>query len=284
MTRFAILLSGLVLLMTMLSGAVGAAPQLPIYSLQEKISGEDLEEFLRGGVRWGDGNEFWFHSDGKTQRVLTDFSKSAMEPDICRCVPPVDRLVSANGIQFTCNYQCNATHSQFVSGEKRDLVSGREKSFLLRPLFVSREAFAYRDQERARAVAYRCEPDTGNVTISRMCAVEYPRRTTFFLEIIPGAKDPALLGEVRMRLQQMTGDLREDAFLFQGPQAKKPRTASEIFFANERRDAAERIARLLEPAVGRIDVRPWPGRWDYDVVVVVGARKLAEGMPSAGPN
>jgi hypothetical protein len=67
------------------------------------------------------------------------------------------------------------------------------------------------------------------------------------------------------------GDEQPSDFLYGAEQpAMKQRTASEVFFTKDARPAAEATAKLLAPMIGPTEVKPWPGDWDYHVVVVVG--------------
>jgi hypothetical protein len=105
--------------------------------------------------------------------------------------------------------------------------------------------------------------------------------TPLLLQTIPGAKNTALYETVKKALQQRTG--RDCPFLFEGQPAKKPRTVSEVFFVGKgNEDAARGVARQLEPVIGKVEVKEWPGSWDYDVVVVVGDT-VAKSATPAGP-
>ena len=102
-------------------------------------------------------------------------------------------------------------------------------------------------------------------------------RSQVFLQIIPGSTDQAFLDRVTYALRKAclpewkaagwTGDL---PVLFSAQPAKQQRTVSEVFFAKDSRPAAEAAAKLLAPNLGRVEVKPWPGGWDYHVIVVVG--------------
>lgn len=66
------------------------------------------------------------------------------------------------------------------------------------------------------------------------------------------------------------GGFRERMFLFEGPPAIVSRTVSELFYVQGKESAALEVAKLLEPVVGVLKPKEWPGQWDYDVIVVTG--------------
>jgi len=90
------------------------------------------------------------------------------------------------------------------------------------------------------------------------------------IEVIPGAKSRELFEAVKERLlrPESGGACRN---VFEGPQAKDVRTVSEIFYSTTAAKAnAEMTAALLADIIGKVVVKPWPGSWQYGVVVVVG--------------
>jgi hypothetical protein len=110
------------------------------------------------------------------------------------------------------------------------------------------------------------------------------------LEIIPGAADHALFDKVVLSLRSsrikdwkaVSSDFSYLPQLFAGPQARKPREESEVFFSRSAGDAgkneaaAQVTAKVLEPIIGPVAVKAWPGPWDYHVVVVVGSKAGAD--------
>lgn len=106
-----------------------------------------------------------------------------------------------------------------------------------------------------------------------------------FLQLIPGSKDRALFEAVEQQIRHSyarhwkAAGLDSMPTLFDGPPARTPRTASQIFFANDGVAAATATARLLAPAIGPVKPTPWPGPSDYNVIVVIGDR-VAEEMDS----
>lgn len=102
----------------------------------------------------------------------------------------------------------------------------------------------------------------------------------FLLELIPGSADRTLFDAVQQRLQTAFADEWQAAgsrvlpLLFVGPPARKARTQSEVFYAKESKAAAEAAANLLAPVIGPTTVQPWPGEWDYHVIVVVGDKSI----------
>ena len=99
-------------------------------------------------------------------------------------------------------------------------------------------------------------------------------------QIIPGAQDQALFEAVRRDLLRAPPVNEECPAVFEGPPARKQRVESEVFFASPAAEVeAKKIAERLKPVIGPVEVKPWPGAWQYSVVVVVGS-KVAASQPS----
>jgi len=263
---------GLVLLSAQASFATvaTAAAELPIYSAREKPSTASIQKFLEGGVSWGDdqGEAYEFWPDGTASHEDKDETSFKGESR-CRCQRR--GLVSVNGptLRFDCPYSCS------------DGASGL-KEFSLRALFAARELLVYRDRNGRTVAVDGCAEGMPS-ELSRSCAARSvkPGGRFFLLEIIPAASNSALFQAVRKRLQDPgpdhDGTLRGYALLFEGPPARTPRAETEVFFANGKKDTAALVAEALEVVIGPVTAKPWPGSWDYDVIVVVGARKAAAG-------
>jgi hypothetical protein len=94
------------------------------------------------------------------------------------------------------------------------------------------------------------------------------------VQVIPGAKDAALFDAALAALRGRVSD--HCTPLFQGPQARTPRSVSEVFYATpDARDQAKGVADRLKAIIGPVEPKPWPGAWLYDVIVVVGDRPAA---------
>jgi hypothetical protein len=258
---------GLVLLSVPVWFATAGA-ELSIYSVREKPSSANVQDFLKGGVSWTDdhGETYDFWADGTANHEDVDYS-SVKGESRCQCQRRGIVAVNAGTIRFDCPYSC------------KDGVSSI-KDFSLRAMFAARDALVYRDSSGRRVVARNCSGPP-SPAVSRTCpsrSVEQGGRF-FLVEIVPGASDTELYQAVRKQLQHADGaydeKLRRYAMLFEGPPARTPRAATEIFFANGKEDAAALVAEALEVVIGPVSARPWPGSWDYDVIVVVGARKAA---------
>jgi hypothetical protein len=63
---------------------------------------------------------------------------------------------------------------------------------------------------------------------------------------------------------------KERALFVRGPPATNKRKQSELFFRGGHEPDAKAIATLLEPALGKLTPKAWPGETPFDVVVVFG--------------
>jgi hypothetical protein len=128
--------------------------------------------------------------------------------------------------------------------------------------------------DRKVIVLAECAPQQGERAISRGCgnAMFEPVGDRVLVELMQGATDAALYGRVKA-LVQGDAEVGRGRVLFEGPRARDPRTVSEVFYVGDgNRSQAEAVAARLLPVTGPMEVKPWPGEWDYDVVVVVGAK------------
>ncbi|MBM4783724.1 MAG: hypothetical protein GQE15_39145 [Archangiaceae bacterium] len=87
------------------------------------------------------------------------------------------------------------------------------------------------------------------------------------VNLVPASKDEKLADAT----WALIDGWKDDKLLFiLGPQATKPRTVSEIFFGPKSEADAKTVAKKLEPVLGPITVKPWPGQTPFQVVVVIG--------------
>lgn len=111
--------------------------------------------------------------------------------------------------------------------------------------------------------------------------------TATVIELIPAADGP-LLGEVKAVLSKLresgSGSAAYETYvrqkklelrpiLHEGGRAKNPRVVSEIFYGEGKALEARAIASALEPVLGRVKPKAWPGKTYSDVVVVTGSER-----------
>ncbi len=263
---------------------------LPTYSLKDgKPTNERILSFLKGGVAWRDFSEIQLTSDGKAKPIGGGYSDHGSL--LCVCQPPNSFVVAKSRIEFACQYHCTAHQSGNVDPNlyPPKEISNSWTRFSLRPMFVSDEAMMYQDQDKNRWLVTDCSPVSDEPGIRRRCQFHSLGNPDylFLIELIQAAESPSLLEAARNRLQQTpAGNVRASGILVHGNVARRPRTGSQVFYvvnkgASEEKvcKAAKEVAVLLAPVVGEVEVEKWPGEWDSDVVVVVGAAKRTSSSP-----
>lgn len=118
-----------------------------------------------------------------------------------------------------------------------------------------------------RWISAPCSPPRSN---NPRCSRTEPT-SQLLVQLVPGAKDTALFGAVKAAIEAQP--VADDRLVFEGTPASKPREVSEVLFTAGNEAEAKKLAATLEPVIGRVEVKPWPGEWDFGVVVVVGAKK-----------
>lgn len=93
------------------------------------------------------------------------------------------------------------------------------------------------------------------------------------VNLVNAAKDEQLTDAASTLIDGWKGAAVENFLFVKGPQATNPRTVSEIFFGPKSEAAAKTVAKKLEPVLGPITAKPWPGKTPFQVVVVVGDTK-----------
>jgi hypothetical protein len=254
----------LVLLLALLAPTPsgGAEDLRPVYELLKKPSAAAIESFLKGGVKWGWGMGNGSFGVAIAWNGLLSWDSPGIPSGQCEGTEPV--VVTYGSIEGSCAETLTAYGTEGIE----TVPKGTSKTTISVEL-VSDELMVIQDRTYGRTVVRHCSDE---------CAVSGP--DTLFLEIIPGARNRALFDSTLAFLRKAKLEaLRVPVLVFEGPDAKKARVETEIFFAEGRPDAkdlAEKVARELEPIVGVVSVKQWPGKWDYPVVVVVGERKAAK--------
>jgi hypothetical protein len=267
-------LAGLVaaaLLFAVASSAKAESP-LPIYPATAKPTPGALAEFLSGGVVLDrEGTYITFSADRSADYTEPDWVNLG-SPPVCACEKAKFGVNPDNGtVEISaCTLRC----------KEAEPVA---KKFKFKLLMASKDFWVYRDEGGLRVAVDHCER-LGNPGVARRCVarVMTAAKGNFIVEVIPGAAERAFFDKARERLSGAASEykeLRQGAVLVEGPPAKTPRTVSEIFYANDQAASAALVARALEVVLGPIDVRPWPGKSDFDVIVVVGDQRAPAPNP-----
>lgn len=242
---------------------------------------DKIERFLSGGVAWGSGSygeqRVVVTSDGRVSITIGTLDARGMRT--CRC-GPVEYRVGRADIEFSCLNQCG-TEDPFVPSPPKNL-SSEWRRFRWSVLYVSATDFLFRDPDGRRYLVTHCVESNQVAGVGRNCANNTMTIAAFLIEFVGASDDASLYEAVRKRLEDApTRLLRRTGILVEGPAAKTPRRESEVFFAvppgasrddaHDVREVADDVARCLRNIIGPVEVKEWPGKWDYDVVVVVGA-------------
>lgn len=149
-----------------------------------------------------------------------------------------------------------------LSGDGNELSRGRNTVFDIDVMAVSRDLAIF--VERGERYALECTKAGCDQTPATV------------IELIPGADGPlfdkvkASLGALRTSSAGLS--LSSSAVLHERGRATNPRETTELFFAAGRENEAKAIARFLEPLLGSVVPRAWPGKTLSDVVIVTGKR------------
>ena len=100
-----------------------------------------------------------------------------------------------------------------------------------------------------------------------------PSEYEVVVHLVPGAKDERLLTAASKLIEGLSAESADGYLFVRGAPAANVRTVSEIFFGPKSETTARAIARKLEPVLGPITVKPWPGQTTFQVVVVLGDTK-----------
>lgn len=174
------------------------------------------------------------------------------------------------------------------------MISEGERQFVWPVLFVSSDALLYMDESGQRWLVSECVHDGERGVRRCVPPIAIDGRGASLLEVIRAAKDDTLYARVLAALEGYPkGRLREAGVLVEGLPAKTLRVESQVFYAvrtgttekdtKDARATAESVAADLRDVIGPITVDVWPGRWDYDVVVVVGSKRRDATGPTVGP-
>lgn len=95
------------------------------------------------------------------------------------------------------------------------------------------------------------------------------------IQLFQGGTNAKLLAAIKAELQRPPAQgMSWCPILFEASKARDPHEFSEIYYVGEINAAeAREWAKRLEPITGPVAVKPWPGEWDYDLVIVAGAKK-----------
>lgn len=267
-TRSATAFSSWVLL---LAGAAAAAePQggalRSIFGAEKAPSREALAAYLSDRVvelkpDLADDQEYSLGADGSADISSEEFDQ-ALSVTRCGCRSAGKHSLKGSVLNLACSFSCITSYSGNADPTPPDSESPRRRESVdFKLVLVSSDALLV-TRGPARWLARDC-------AAGGRCAV--PRFKGLLVQVIPGAADRGLFESVRGALQRAQGDFA----VFQGAPAKKPRVESEVLYTEGHRSDAEAIARQLAPVIGPVTPAPWPGAWDYDVVVVVGSKAAA---------
>lgn len=260
--------------LALVAAAVTARPALAapavrsIHALPARPTKAAIQKAVAGGLSWGaghtedDGAMFQISSKGE---VSYEFG---FETNQERCLEkPRGRFaVTASAIELTCM----VVHVPLLSVDDDGApvpftpTGGTWTTFRFQVKLVSADLLVLQSPEQQRIVLHAAR-DAGGTAYSGGPAV--------LAELVPGSADTALFAQVTDRLTHAPEDGFPSVVLLQGPPAREARDTTEIFYASEDgREAAEELAALLQPLIGGVTPKPWPGAWDHDVVVVVGKK------------
>lgn len=93
------------------------------------------------------------------------------------------------------------------------------------------------------------------------------------VQLMRGAKDERLAQDAERLLSEWKADVSKRFLFVRGPKATHQRTVSEVFFGEGAEAEAKTVAGQLEPVLGTLSVKAWPGKAPVDVMVVVGDTK-----------
>lgn len=264
------------------AGSALPADKHPIHALPKKATKQEVRELLKGGMALSRGaledrTGYLFGRDGRA--TFSTYGVPSFE-----CARPEPYRLEGNALRFDC--------SLVEKGGDSSVISKKRVSFVLELEMLAPDVLVYKEDlssltgkqkppERFWAVTSTKESNP-QVSLSFAGAEEVR------VELMPGANDRTLFDKVRNLARGVSADGKSKAeippafkyaFVFEGPPARTERVRSEIFYAGDRQSESEEIAKALEPVLGRVTVRKWPGEWDYDVIVVVGTAAAQEGMP-----
>jgi hypothetical protein len=285
--------------------ALAASDELPILKLEEgRPTRDKLVSFLDGGVVWSLNDQhdsLTFSPAGMASRLCDSPSPGGYWD--CECERPSPFVVGVNTIQFSCSLNCktlkgNGSMQWNVVGH-----SSTRESFRLKVLYVSQDLIMYReetpqtfnmgrpeavsDQIVVAALFHRAEDagqrqgsgrTFGDLPVSDVALRDHLDQV--MVQVVPGSANEELLRAVENRLQA-SRVWNSPPIVVEGFAAKTPRMFSEVHYVGGKSmnrtaynaQAAERVARVLEPVVGAVVVKEWPGAWPADVVVVVGEQR-----------
>jgi hypothetical protein len=255
------------------------ARTVQVRSLPRKPTAERIRQFFAGGVSIGES----FYESGGSARV-----SAAGSPSV-NCSPPGRWQLTADSIGFACETQMTAGDGTVFPG-KRYEESLKVRLVSPEVLVFDREITAYHGRSVSRAVVLvdeNCEPTSGK-GVARSCAAPLGLgmssiRDRVLIELMPGSADATLWTQLASHLRGLPADGAPGVF-FEGPRAREKREVSEIFFVGEKNEAvASELASTLAPILGPVAIKPWPGDWDYDVVVVVGEKRAPARASAAAP-
>lgn len=178
----------------------------------------------------------------------------------CTCSKKGTWSATSVEVRGSCAAVCVGGYDAVNGGPANEVRETREFSFVIKGA-------------SGGLVVYESERGTRHCNGPGDCAL--------LVEILPGASDKMLFERIKERFTAYrVRDWADYPMVFEGPQARIPRVESEVLFTEGNRQRANAIAEFLEPVIGPVGVKPWPGKWDYEVVVVAGS-KVAGAAPAA---
>lgn len=204
----------------------------------------------------------WTFDAMEARGQLHDESPGVWMTD-CSCKG--DYTLAGATLRFTCRASCTKAWSAMSGPPKRSQVWLETIPVTLRFVYLSPELTLFVHDSK-RWISAPCSPPHSN---NPRCSQTQPT-SQLLVQLIPGAKDTALFDAVKTEIAKSSA---ADRLVFEGTPASKPREVSEVLFTSGNEAEAKKLAAALEPVIGRVEVKPWPGEWDFGVVVVVGAKK-----------
>lgn len=275
------------------AGTPAALPR-PLLSVAAPATKAALLEFIGAGVvvDAGDDNDLMLWPDGKASVAIGELYRGdAMTSLECPSVGPKAGTwsMAGNSVRLTGSMRCTIQHSQ-NGGPVPPEKFAADETFTLRVRQASPDALVF-DVQKSQAehrvlgagslwVVGPCATPAGQ-SLRRCEAQFHPSSTeySYLVEVLPGAKSRAPVDAVEAVLR--AAPLEYVFGLFEGPPAKKQRETTEVYFREGFEAQARAVAGALAPVIGKVEAKPWPGAWDYDVIVVVG-ETLAPGAAAAG--
>ena len=265
-------------------------PVFDLHSESFRPTKERIRDFLNRDMEWGgDLNGYYEFSANGTASYQTEAGERTQT--MCQCLEPAPYSTTSDQVSFRSRYLCRTKLS-----ETNDSETTSPRLFVLKIIYVSKNALLFKDQDGIMVAVPHCNQAL------KHCMATAPGRTFDYLskevfesiniQLIPGSHDGSTLRAIEERLQLAATQDRNAAFFAPprpsmsqtnvvitiAPPARVPRHRSEIFYVvgqpdNKTElalDAANAVAGQLEPLIGKVSPKKWPGAWPAQVVVVTG--------------